>query len=1110
MSIPFLIKPFTLDTPDSRQPLRVPPSNTTFLAYIIAYCAHTDEGYFLWICESSHDAQRTFETLLCFFQNHDVALLPNSWEDPSAFLIRQAALNRLTSTTPPKIIVSTETALLERAPSHTRIHSTRMTIRVGDICARETLRERLRAMGFIESDPVEDPGTFCFRGDRLDLFPIESMTPWRIEFFDDEIERIRTFDASTQKTTSSTQPIESVAFGPTKPFSLFGEEGQKLREQLKSYADTHGIPKPKRDPWLDDLKNGHWIDAANHWLPFADPIRDCVLDYLPPKTKTIISAQHKPAPPPEVSELEPENKALPPMSELYCSERYSELLALPKALIFNDPEGSPHLKSEPLSDLHPLVRSSQNTLLEKTFNSWIEGGDCIHILASTEGKQEKMHQFLLKHRITTHQKSLTPREFKEGFRWPNQKLVFLTHSDLFGERTKKKSKAKHWSGLDSTSTLMEGDLVIHRDHGLGRYQGLTRLQRDGTTHEFVVIEYREEAKLLLPVYRVNTIQRHSSANPSILLDRLGGQEFARAKDQVKKSVRKLAFDLVDLYAKRALSQGIKMGEPDEGFLHFVSEFPHIETDDQMDSIETVLQDLNSGKVMDRLVVGDVGFGKTEVAMRAAYLTAAAGYQVAVLVPTTILAMQHHRTFESRFKHTGLTIESISRFTPQKKKKEILSNVREGKLDILIGTHRLLSADLTFKNIGLVIIDEEHRFGVEHKEKLKSMKVNTHFLTLTATPIPRTLNLSLSGVRDISVISTPPKERLPVRTWVREEDDELIQKAIEFERSRGGQIFFLHNRVDELEKYDQKLKKLVPGLTTIIAHGQLTETQLEKRMLSFYNGDAALLLCTTIIESGLDIPNANTLIVNKAENFGLAQLYQIRGRVGRSDRRAYAYLLTGSHKRWTSDAQKRMEVIERFVELGSGFSIASHDLEIRGGGSLLGKEQSGHIAAVGFELYHELLQQAMDALLKPDSHTLDRYEPEIRVLHETYIPESYVSDVRQRLHYYRLLSQSQSFEDIDLIESELTDRFGPLPPETQSLLWIGQLKRILLEARIDMLTQGPENVSLRFRSDTPIALEKLSGQKLTGDGRLILRFTGTSLKELYFLVSDALDQGRTSL
>lgn len=798
---------------------------------------------------------------------------------------------------------------------------------------------------------------------------------------------------------------------------------------------------------------------------------------------------------------------LPPPRDLYKEK------VLTPQLYFDTLEFAPLTATETVPttrvnilDHIGLAKGSKRHLghLEQEILKWLQEKKKVILFANTPSQLDRI-QFLLKeHSLVPSSEGLQIKlgTLSAGFHWPDEKLVVLNESELLGikktprSRTTKQTKEKvtpsDWSGLQALSDLDVGDAVVHIDHGIGRYLGIVRLNLSGAPSDFLQLEYANNDKLYLPVYRLNLIQKYAGSSQTVSLSRLGSQQFQKTKEKVKESVKTLAIDLVQLYAERAIRSGVIFSPRDTVYHEFEASFPFEETPDQLQAIEAVQADLESGKVMDRLVCGDVGYGKTEVAIRAAFRAVNDGKQVAILVPTTLLAQQHEQSFQNRFKDYPILIESFSRFKSPKEQKKILEALQQGKLDIIIGTHRLLSKDVHFQNLGLIIVDEEHRFGVEHKERLKTLKTNTHVLTLTATPIPRTLYMALSGLREISVINTPPIDRLPIRTYLSRYDESLIQRAIEFELSRGGQVFFLHNRVVQIHKVARKLKELVPHAEVIVAHGQMPENELEEAMIAFYQRKANVLVCTAIIESGLDLPSANTLLVERADTLGLSQLYQIRGRVGRGDQRAYCYLLLPEHGNMTSEAKQRLEVIQKFVELGSGFSIASHDLEIRGGGNLLGPQQSGNIAAVGFDLYTELLEEAIREIQGKPSELDERTkEPEIKTPFPAYLSEEFIPDIHHRLSLYRRFSVAKTETEVDQLEAELHDRFGHLPLEAQNLIWMIRLKLLLKQRGIHLLTVGAEKISMQI-----------------GETKQVISLVVQSLQELYFSLEKY--QGTSSL
>jgi transcription-repair coupling factor (superfamily II helicase) len=669
-----------------------------------------------------------------------------------------------------------------------------------------------------------------------------------------------------------------------------------------------------------------------------------------------------------------------------------------------------------------------------------------------------------------------------GFSFPKAGLTIITESELFGEKRPRKRPAipLRDHALAAFSELQLEDYVVHSDHGIGIYRGLLKLTLGEEEHDFLLIEYQGGDKLYLPVYRLNLVQKYAGGGENgPRLDKLGGTSWERSKTRVRKSLRELAEELVKLYATRTVLKGYVFPPADEIYREFEASFEYEETPDQLQAIAEVQKDMGGEKAMDRLVCGDVGFGKTEVALRAAFRAMMAGKQVAVLVPTTVLAQQHYQTFSRRFSSYPFRVEMLSRFRSPAEQKKIIQDLLKGKVDLVIGTHRLLQKDLVFKDLGLLVVDEEHRFGVTHKEKLKQLRANVDALTLTATPIPRTLQMSLTGIRDLSVIETPPEERQSIRTYVTEFDEEIIRDAVRRELRRGGQVFFVHNRVQSIEAMGRLLRKLVPEARIGIAHGQMAERDLEQMMLSFVKKEVDLLLTTTIIESGLDFPSANTILINRADKLGLAQMYQLRGRVGRSNERAYAYLLVPGLAALTSDARKRLEALQEVTELGSGMKLALHDLEIRGAGALLGDAQSGHVAAVGYDMYLQILEEAVQEM--KGEEVVPEVEPEMDLPLPALIPSDYLDDIHQRLIFYRRLASARSDQDLEEVREELRDRYGPFPSSLENLLQLMDLKLLLKRARVRRVSWEREKMVITFDPQAPMDPQRLVSAVARGKG-----------------------------
>ncbi len=1062
---------------------------------------------------------------------------------------RIGTLSALTQPRGPEVIVTTWAASIQAAIPRDLCSQWTLSLKLNDqVESPSQLATLLTERGYQRVDLVEDPGTFSIRGEIFDLFLPHSPHPVRVEFFDDVIERIRIFDPKSQRTRSDPSgSLIELPIPPAREVLINSSTSKALREKLKSHADDMGIPRSVRDPILSAIRDGIYPDHSDAWAPFVYSTPACLWDYL---------ALHHDAPPPLViwndefrcqqewqkfcqeqtelsSDLTQGPRILPPLSELYpypwswaerLEKKQSIYVDQVQLLSAQEPKKGLHHFDLEIQPHSTQLQNFNLTKLDDTLKTWTNRGARIILFSSTQTQLERFRAFLTEHEIPSQAQfpvqeakvHLTLGSISAGFQWQSENLILLTDDEILNRPAGKKRRSKstdeaqttsqEWTEIQALSDLATHDFVVHRDHGIGQYQGLVRLSLSGAPSDFIQIEYAGKDKLYLPIYRLNLVQKYVGSGGAATLDRLGSQHFAVAKEKARESAKKLAVNLLQLYAERKMRAGIQFSPPGADYEEFENQFPFQETPDQVKAIRAVLNDLESGQMMDRLICGDVGYGKTEVAMRAAFRAVSEGKQVVVLVPTTILAIQHEQTFKARMKDHAVMIDSITRFKSAKEQKTTLKALADGKIDIIIGTHRLLSRDVQLNDLGLLIVDEEHRFGVEHKERLKALKINTHVLTLTATPIPRTLHMSLSGIRDISLINTPPVDRLPIRTFVSTYEDTIVKKSVSFELARGGQVFYLHNRVQTIEKAATRLKELVPDARVVVAHGQMDEATLEKRVASFYQKEANVLVSTTIIESGLDLPSANTILITRADTLGLAQLYQIRGRVGRGQQRGYAYLFIPDEGLLTQDALKRLEVIQKFVELGSGFNIASHDLEIRGGGDLLGPQQSGNIGAVGFDLFLELLDEAVRELQnKPTSSEVSQKEPEIRTPFPAFFSEELIPDVRQRLSLYRRLSSSRQESDIDALEEELRDRFGTLPSEAQNLIWLIRVKLQLKKQGIESLTVGTDKISLlpgknsSFDPVRTIALLAANPNvyQLTPDSKLIVQLQVGSLQELFF-------------
>jgi transcription-repair coupling factor (superfamily II helicase) len=1039
---------------------------------------------------------------------------------------RLRTLSLLSNPTPSLIILASLESWIQPTLPQTAFDQAQFEIELNDDAGlRDVLRQRLRNLGYTPSELVQEPGQFAFRGEILDVFiPTHSM-PARIEFFDTIPETIRFFHPETQRTQKTEKPLQSILISPAEEVLFPWNEQGKILERIKEYCDQNQISRKVRDPIFENVRNGFLPDHFRTWFPFVYENLGHLKDYLPQDavlsvfepeqiqlelTRTTEFLKKEEAKYSQPYWITPSFDRLYPALHTLINETLNQAQRIVRAAPENLNAKSP-IPFDPL----PSARVTENDIEE-----WLEDGFKVWV-----GTRGLTHQERLRFSLKKVQKNigfkLLSFDSGESFQFLTEKQIILSETAIFGQahqHSKRPSQPRHpkfeqTEGLDFQhhQDLAVGDFVVHSLHGVGKYVGLQEL-KSGNKHlgEYLLIEYSGGDKLYLPVYRLNTIQRYVASGGSASLDKLGTGQFEKAKQKARESARKLAINLVEIYAKRALLKGPRFDPPGDEYYEFCDQFEFTETEGQLKAIQDVLQDLEAGKLLDRLVCGDVGFGKTEVAIRAAFQAVQSGHQVALLVPTTLLAFQHEQSFKNRMKDFPIRIESISRFKTKKIQNETLKELKEGKIDILIGTHRILSKDVEWNRLGLLMIDEEHRFGVEHKEKIKAIQANTHTLTLTATPIPRTLNMAISGLKDISVIKTPPTNRQPIKNYVSSYSEELIKGALETELARGGQVFYLYNRVQSIQHQADELQKLVPHAKVIVAHGQMSEAEIESKMLEFYQGQAQILVCTTIIESGIDVPNAGTILIHRADQLGLAQLYQIRGRVGRSHRKAFAYLLVNDESTLTNDAKMRLDVLQRFVELGSGFQIASYDLEIRGGGNFLGGEQSGHVTSVGLDLFTELLEEAIQELKGQKIDVEERhFEPEIQVPAVCEISSTLVPDAKLRLSLYRKISNARTPEMVDALFEEFRDRFGEVPMETENLFWLIRLKNLLKRAGIEQLSVTGERTSMTVRKTSQVDADEVmkiyAGPKtirdprvqLTPDSKILLTLPFFSLQSHLF-------------
>ncbi len=964
------------------------------------------------------------------------------------------------------ILVVPLATLMHRLPPREYILGSSLILDVGNRLPLEAMRQRLERSGYRCVSQVVEHGEFAVRGSLIDLYPMGSRHPYRIELFDDEVETIRTFDPESQR---SLEKVERIRLLPAREFPLDEAGIKHFREAYR--ANFEG--DPQKSVIYRDVSNALAPPGIEYYLPLFFAQTETLFDYLPPETLLFTgegvdqSAEAFWRECNERFELARFNPDRPPLkpNQLFVEvpELFSRIKPIPRVVSqhFKLLEGhGVNYATEAPPSLALDPRAEQPTAALSQFVEGFRGR--VLFVAESAGRREALLETLRGCGLRAEQFEGWPEflqsdqrlgivvsPLEQGVLLTDPPLAVVTEPQLYGEqvlqrRRRRKARVRDADAvIRNLAELQVGAPVVHEDHGVGRYLGLQRLDLGGVEAEFLTLEYADGDKLYVPVSALHLISRYTGVSPeSAPLHKLGSGQWERAKRKASEKVRDVAAELLDLYARREARKGHAFALEPSAYASFAASFPFEETPDQQDAIDAVLTDLTQGRPMDRLVCGDVGFGKTEVAMRAAFVAVMGGKQVAMLVPTTLLAEQHLENFRDRFADWPIRIESLSRFSSKKEQQKVIDDLEAGAVDIVIGTHKLLQEGIKYRNLGLVIIDEEHRFGVRQKERFKALRAEVDVLTLTATPIPRTLNMALGSLRELSVIASPPARRLAVKTFVNEWNAGLVREACLREIRRGGQVYFLHNDVETIEKMARELEQLVPEASIRIAHGQMRERELERVMSDFYHQRFNVLVCTTIIETGIDVPTANTIIMNRADRLGLAQLYQLRGRVGRSHHRAYAYLMVQSKRNLTPDAVKRLEAIEAIEELGTGFSLATHDLEIRGAGELLGEEQSGQMQEIGFGLYSELLERAVAALRAGREPELDKplyHGAEIDLHTPALIPDDYLPDVHSRLIMYKRIASAGSDEELRELQVEMIDRFGLLPEPVKTLFRLTELR-----------------------------------------------------------------------
>ena len=1074
------------------------------LAKSIAARSEAPSPQLVTVCR---DAERmaALARALAFFAPEIEALQFPAWDclpydrvspNPAAAARRMATLARLVAPgeAGPRIVLTTINALLQRVPARDFVAVQSLSLAPGNVRAMDGIARWLEMQGFSRSSTVRDVGEFAVRGGILDLYAPGTATPVRLDFFGDTIETIRTFDPETQRSSGTLPRLELV---PVSEVQLTGDAIQRFR--IGYAAEFGGLPKS--DPLFEAVSEGRRYPGVEHWLPLFHQKLETLVDYLP-KTPVVLEPLIEEAAHERFVQIADYYGARRESLERGDAPPYRPLPA--ERLYLKENEWERHLAKAALARLAPFGVPAARDVLDaggkpgrsfaperadagkNVFDAAVSHardkqaeGKRVVFAAWSEGSRERLGHVLADHGLT----ELRPVDTRASTEalpksaialallgldtgFESASLAVISEQDILGDRLVRPRRRQRRADdfIAELTSLNAGDLVVHADHGIGRFQGLTTIEALGAPHDCLEIHYAGGDRLFLPVENLDVLSRYGAGDTAAQLDRLGGAGWQSRKARLKSRIREMAAELVRIAAARKLREAPRLGVPQGLYEEFCARFPWEETDDQRAAIDAVLDDLAAGRPMDRLVCGDVGFGKTEVALRAAFAAVMNGKQVAVVVPTTLLARQHFKTFAERFRGFPVEIAQISRLISAGETAKVKEGLAAGNVDIVIGTHALLAHSVKFKDLALVVVDEEQHFGVGHKERLKQLRTEVHVLTLTATPIPRTLQLALTGVRELSIIATPPVDRLAVRTFVTPFDPIVVREALLRERYRGGQAFYVIPRIEDIPGARAFLAANVPEVRVAVAHGQLPASELEDIMGAFYEGKYDVLLSTSIIESGLDIPTANTLIVGRADRFGLAQLYQLRGRVGRAKIRAYAILTVPGERQITPQAERRLKVLQSLDSLGAGFELASHDLDIRGAGNLLGEEQSGHIKEVGYELYQEMLAEAVAALEAGVEQATDKWSPQIAVGTPVMIPEEYVPDLSVRLGLYRRLADIEEAAAIDAAAAELVDRFGPLPDEVKTLLDVVAIKALCRRANVDRIEAGAKGAVITFRDN----------------------------------------------
>lgn len=1094
----------------------------------------------IWVTQNSFHAHQLTNDLANFipedrlfvFETNDVLHAEMSVASPEAQAERIQALDFLLSEQP-GIVVVPLAGVRKLLPPKETFKEAHLHIEMGGDVELEGLNQSLVEMGYVREQKVGRPGEFSIRGGIIDIYPLTEENPVRVELFDIEVDSLRYFDANTQR---SIENIEKITIMPAKDYILSEANQAQAQERFnKAFQETIGkiVDKEEKEALSrnmtsirDTIEAGETNEELARFADFLYPERTSIMDYLSEDAIVLID---------EYPRIVENNTQLDEEEAEWVSSQLENRNVLVNQTFTHDAKeefkkftgdkiyfslfqkGMGSLKFQALHNIQyrnmqqffgqmPLVKTEMERFEKQNFT--------VIVMTADMERAEKVNQTLMdfgipsiledSDEITEERIQVIPETIQTGFELVSDKIAVLTEKELFNRINKKKprkTKISNAERLKSYNELSPGDYVVHVNHGIGQYKGMETMEIGGVNQDYLTVSYQGESKLFIPVTQLNLLQKYvSSEGKTPKINKLGGTSWTKTKQKVQNQIEDIADDLIDLYAERESKEGYSYEKDNAYQKEFEEAFPYSETEDQLRSIEEIKKDLEKPKPMDRLLIGDVGYGKTEVAIRAIFKVIQEGKQAAFLVPTTVLAQQHYDTLIERFNDFPVEIRLLSRFRTQKQMKETREDLRKGKVDIVVGTHRVLSKDVEFQDIGLLIVDEEQRFGVKHKERLKQLKSQVDVLTLTATPIPRTLHMSILGVRDLSVIETPPANRYPVQTYVMEMNAPVVKEAIEREMARNGQVFFLHNRVDTIERRVSELEQIVPEARIGFAHGQMTETQLENVLFEFIQGEYDVLVTTTIIETGVDMPNVNTLIVEDADRMGLSQLYQLRGRVGRSSRIAYAYFMHQPDKVLSEVSEKRLQAVKDFTELGSGFKIAMRDLAIRGAGNLLGQQQHGFIDSVGFDLYSQMLQEAVER--KRGDKKTRKTTVEIDLSLNAYLPSSYVDDERQKIELYKRIRQFSSDDDYVELQDELIDRFGEYPQEVSDLLTVGLLKMYSETALIETVKRDKKEIHVTFSNegtrslplpevfralkDVPLKTDMETDEKLTVDFKLTKR------------------------